>query len=144
MAGDPLRDAFRTRLATHVATAPATTRSVQDTVNTTTNPDATAPGWIDLEFPGGSEEQYSFGSPGSNWWREYGQVTVRIVTPIGGARDSAEVDAALIRSRFRNDSFSAGSATVRITETAPMGGGQDDGGMWVETVALGYRIYNVG
>ena len=35
-------------------------------------------------------------------------------------------------------------ASVRITSTAPMGGGHDEAGLWVESVALGYELYNVG
>ena len=40
--------------------------------------------------------------------------------------------------------FAAGSRSVRITSTAPMGGGHDEAGLWVESVALAYEIYNVG
>lgn len=146
MAGDTLRDAFRSRLATHVATAPATTRPVKDLVNTAENPDASSPGFIYLEFPGGSEEQYTFGAPASNLFRERGQVTLRIASPLGAGtpvRDSAEADAELLRARFRNDRFAAGSRSIRVTSVQPMGGGLDDGGLWIESIGIAYELYNV-
>ena len=146
MAGDPLRDAFRTRLATHAATSPATTRQPKDLINTVENPDAASPGFLYLEFPGGNEQQYSFGAPGSNFFQERGQVTLRVASALGAGttdRDTAEVDASLLRARFRNDRFAVGSLSVRITRVHPMGEGQDEGGLWVESVAIEYEIYNV-
>lgn len=144
MAGDTFRDAFRTRLATHCATVPATTRSPLDLINTGEDPDAAAPGYIYLEFPGGSEAQYTTGAPGSNLFREQGQVTVKVATPLGSGRDTAEVDAATLRNRFRADRFAAGSQSVKVMAVQPMGGGQDDSGMWVESIGLAYQIFNVG
>ena len=146
MAGDTLRDAFRTRLATHCTTSPATTRSPKDLVNTVENPDAAAPGYVYLEFPGGNEQQYSFGAPGSNFFQEQGQVTLRVASPLGAGttvRDTAEVDAGLLRARFRNDRFAVGSVSCRIVAVHPMGEGMDEGGMWVESVAISYEVYNV-
>ena len=143
MAGDPLRDAFRSELAT-VRTAASISWAIKDTLNTNINPDASA-GYLELEFPGGSEEQYTFGAPSANFHREQGQVTVRVVAPRGNAtnRDLAETYAASIRSAFRMRRFAVGSRSIRITSTAPMGGGEDEGGMWSESVALGYEVYNV-
>jgi hypothetical protein len=140
MAGDTLRDAFRTRLAAHVATA-SITLPIKDLVNTGEDPDASA-GFIALEFLGGGEDQYTFGAPGNNLWRERGQVTVRVYAPLGRTRDTAEAAAEALRNLFRADRFAAGSRTVRILDTAPMGGGQDEGGLWAESVALGYQTYN--
>lgn len=142
MAGDTLRDAFRTRLATHRATA-GVTLVIKDTVNTTENPDASA-GYLELEFPGGSEGQYTFGAPGSNLHMEDGQVTLRVCMPLGLSRDTGEAAAEALRNLFRMDRFAAGSRTVRVVATAPMGGGQDEAGMWAESVALGYRVFNSG
>ena len=45
---------------------------------------------------------------------------------------------------FRMRRFAAGARSVRITSTAPMGGGVNEAGLWVESVALGYELYNVG
>jgi hypothetical protein len=142
MAGDSLRDAFRTRLATHVATA-AITLPIKDLVNTGDNPDA-ATGFIALEFFGGAEEQITTGSPGNNIFRESGQVTIRVYASLGQARDTAEAAAEALRNLFRADRFSAGSRVVRVLDTSPMGGGQDEAGMWAESVALGYLVDNRG
>lgn len=142
MAGDTLRDAFRARLATHRTTA-GVSLAIKDTVNTTENPDASA-GYLELEFPGGSEGQYTFGAPGSNLHMEDCQVTLRVCMPLGSSRDTGEAAAEALRNLFRMDRFAAGSRTVRITATAPMGGGQDEAGMWAESVALGYRVFNTG
>jgi hypothetical protein len=149
MAGDPLRDAFRAELDSIISTAaPPIPWVRKDTLNTSTEPDAST-GYIDLEFPGGGEAQYTFGAPAANLYHEQGQVTVRVVTPLSAGqteRDKAETYAAQIRSAFRtaHRTFAAGSRTVRIKSTAPMGGGHDEGGMWAESVALEYEIYNVG
>jgi hypothetical protein len=144
MAGDLLRDAFRSELAT-IRTAASITWVIKDTLNTNVNPDASA-GYLELEFPGGAEDQYTFGAPSNNLHREQGQVTVRVVSPRGNLanRDLAETYAAAIRSAFRMRRFAVGSLSARITSTAPMGGGEDEGGMWSESIALGYEIYNVG
>lgn len=144
MAGDPLRDAFRAELEA-VCTAASIPWAIKDTLNTNVNPDASV-GFLVLEFPGGAEAQYTFGAPGYNLHQEQGQVTVRVVAPRGNAtdRDLAETYGAAIRSAFRLRRFAVGSRTVRITATAPMGEGEDEGGMWSESIALGYEIYNVG
>ena len=55
--GDPLRDAFRNEIET-IITAAGIAWSHVDTWNTDQNPDASAPGWITLEFPGGGEQQF--------------------------------------------------------------------------------------
>ena len=153
MAGDTLRDAFRSELAT-IRSAESIAWPIKDTLNTSTQPNpaaagvaSTAAGYLELEFPGGSEAQYTFGAPASNFHREQGQVTIRVVTRLRAGtttRDLAETYAAALRALFRMDRFSVGSRSCRITDTAPMGGGHDEAGMWVESVALGYEIYNVG
>lgn len=152
MAGDPLRDAFRSELATVLAVSPAITWPVKDLQNTTIQSeppaaDATVQGWFEIEFMGASEAQYTFGAPGSNFHQEQGQVTVRVVTRLRAGsttRDLAEGYLATVRARFRGRRFAVGSLSCRITDTAPMGGGQDEAGMWVESLALGYEIFNVG
>ena len=146
MAGDPLRDAFRAQLDAVIAAAsPAITWLRKDTTNTTQDPDVSS-GYFDLEFPGGSEGQYTFGAPGSNLFREIGQVTIRVCAPLGANRDLAETYASQVRIGFRSQtyrSFAVGSRTCRITETAPMGDGEDDAGMWSESIALGYELFNI-
>lgn len=147
MAGDPLRDAFRTELDA-IRLAAAITWPVIDTLNTDENPDASI-GFLELEFPGGREFQLTFGAPGANLHQEEGQVTVRVVTPLGAGkdmRDIAETYAAAIRSAFRMRRFPVTGSVheIRITDTAPMGGGHDEAGLWAEAVALGYRVFNLG
>lgn len=154
MAGDPLRDAFRTELAAVLAVSPTIPWPVKDIINTTEQPAppaagvaGSAAGWFEIEFPGGSEEQFTFGAPGSNLHREQGQVTIRAVTRLRAGktiRDLAEAYLATVRTRFRLRRFAVGSRQVRITATAPMGGGFDEGGQWVESIALGYQVFNVG
>jgi hypothetical protein len=142
-----LRNAFRAELDSIISTAaPPIAWVRKDTLNTSGQPDAST-GYVDLEFPGGGEEQYTFGAPAANLHREEGQVTVRVVTPLRGGqveRDKAEAYAKQIRAAFRMRRFAAGSRSIRITSTAPIGGGHDEAGMWTEAVALAYEIYNVG
>lgn len=152
--GDPLRAAFRYELAVILSDTPAIPWPVRDLQNTTQQPappaadaDSTAQGHFEIDFPGSVEAQYTFGAPGSNLHREQGQVTIRAVTRLragSATRDLAESYLATVRSRFRMRRFAVGSLSCRITDTAPMGGGQDEAGMWVESLALGYEIYNVG
>lgn len=154
MAGDPLRDAFRAELAAVLAVSPTIPWTVKDVQNTAEQPAPPAAGvagssagWFEIEFPGGSEQQYTFGAPGLNWHRERGQVTIRAVTRLRAGktiRDLAESYLSTVRSRFRLRRFSAGSLQVRIIATMPMGGGVDEGGQWVESLALEYQMFNVG
>lgn len=142
MSGDPLRDAFRTKLAA-IKTSASIAWDIIDTVNTSEDPDVSAP-YIDLEFPGSTpEQQASWGNPGNNWQNEEGQVTVKVHTPLGRNQDIAETYAKAIRDGFGMARLTmAGGQQIRITATSSMGGGQDDGGMWVEAVALSYQTYN--
>lgn len=117
-----------------------------DLRNAGENPDVSL-GFVALDFPGGSEDQYTFGAPGLNFWREQGQVTLYVKTRLGAGmtmRNLAESYAGVLRARFCNDRFVVGNGTVRIVSTAPIGGGHDEVGLWGEAVALGYETYNVG
>lgn len=147
MAGDTFRDAFRAELDSVIAAAsPAITWSRRDGLNTKDAPSAST-GYFELEFLGGDEVQYTFGAPGSNWHQESGSVAVHAVAPLAKGkttRDLAETYLAQIRTAFRARRFMAGSVQVRITGTAPMGGGAIEGGMWAETIALTYEAFNVG
>ncbi len=145
MAGDPLRDAFRAQLVT-VCTdiGVAEPWLVEDLVNTDADPDDSVP-FISLEFPGGAESQFTTGAPGYNLFQENGQVTVVLHMPLAEHQAEAERHAAGIRTRFRNRRFTTSAGRqVRITETHPMGGGFDDSGLWIESVALGYETFNEG
>jgi hypothetical protein len=146
MAGDTLRDAFRAKLDAILAANPSIAWAQIDTLNTGIRPDAST-GYFELEFPGGSEQQYTFGAPGANLHREQGQVTLRAVVHRNAGkteRDNAESYIETIRDAFRMARFAAGSRTVRITSTGAMGGGQDEAGMWAESIALSYEVFNTG
>jgi hypothetical protein len=146
MAGDTLRDAFRAKLDAILQANPSITWARIDTLNTGIRPDAST-GYFELEFPGGGEQQYTFGAPGANLHREQGQVTLRAVVHRNAGkteRDNAESYIETIRDAFRMARFAAGSRTVRITATGAMGGGQDEAGMWAESIALFYQVFNTG
>ena len=142
MAGDPFRDAMRAAFEA-VRQAAAIPWLISDSVNTTANPDASG-GYLELEFPGAFEGQYTFGAPGANLHSEQGQITVRVVAPLGIDRDLAELYAAAIRTGFRMKRIPMGAQTIRITSTGSMGGGHTEGGMWAESIALAYQLFNVG
>jgi hypothetical protein len=143
--GDEFRDACRARLQAHISTA-GISWSLLDLLNTGTNPDVSS-SFIDIEFPGGNEDQYTFGAPGNNFFDERGQLTIRVTTRLGAGlteRNLAEIYAGRLRNLFRNDRFAAGNTTVRITAAEPMGGGHDEAGLWSESLALRYRRYVIG
>lgn len=159
MAGDTQRDAFRTELAAVIAEAsPSIAWSVKDTLNTdempapaAANAAAADQGYFEIEFIGGSEAQYTTGAPGANLHREHGQVTIRAVSRLRAGktvRDLAETYLRQIRTGFRARRFAAGAGPgagiIRITGTAPMGGGENEAGLWVESLGLTYETYNVG
>lgn len=144
-AGDEFRDACRTRLLEHILTA-GIAWSFLDLLNTGDDPEVTTP-FIDIEFPGGDEAQYTFGAPGSNFYLESGRLTVRVCTGLNAGlsrRNTAEAYAGRLRTLFRNDRFPAGSTTVRIKAAAPLGGGQNEAGLWCEFIDLRYERYVTG
>lgn len=146
MAGDSFRDAIRGALDTVLLANPSIAWPHKDTLNTGVKPDAST-GYFELEFPGGDESQFTFGAPGANDWQETGQITVRAVLRQNAGkteRDKAESYVETIRSAFRGRRIAIGSRAIRIRRTGAMGGGQDEGGMWVESIALEYQRFNVG
>src|SRR5690242_1713786 len=95
MAGDPLRDAFRSQLATIVGTPPAGAFAgwtIRDTINTTDAPDANEQ-FISLRFGPGREDQFSFGAPGATLWKESGDVFVEFFPKLGAGHDAVETAA---------------------------------------------------
>lgn len=142
MAGDPLRDAFRALLET-VKGEQSITWSTKDTLNTSENPDVSAP-YLELTFDGGSEAQGTFGSPGSNLHDEVGQVSLNVYTALGSDRDLAEVYTRRLRNGFRGRLFTtADSRQVFIDAVSPPSG-TPDGGLWVETILISYSTTNLG
>lgn len=148
MAGDPFRDAVRAALNSVISAAsPAIAWVQRDTLNTADNPDASA-GYFELEFPGASESQQAFGSPGQNEFLEQGQITLRVVTPAGRFRDTAEAYADQLRKAFRGKRIAfteyGSGRQIFIDAVASMGGGHTEAGMWAESLALAYRVYPKG
>lgn len=143
MAGDPLRDAFRTKLAA-VLTAASIPWPLQDTLNTGNQPDVQG-SFIDLDFAGGQETQFTYGAPGSNFWKETGQVMIRLLPARNIGHDLAEAYGLAIRNAFRHARFTMTTGQrVRVDSVAPMGGGFVDAGWWCETVAVAYTVFNTG
>jgi hypothetical protein len=144
MAGDTLRDAFRAELDNIIAAvAPLITWSQKDTLNTGLNPDAST-GYFELEFPGGSESQFSFGQPGADMFEERGQVTLRAIAPLGRDRNLAESYALILRNQFRGRRFLAGGRQIRIDAVGSLDAGVIEAGLWASSIALGYIVYNIG
>jgi len=146
MAGDTFRDAVRGALDAILQANPSITWPHKDTLNTGIRPDAST-SYFELEFPGGDENQFTFGAPGSNDWKETGQITVRAVVRQNAGkteRDKAESYIEIIRQAFRGRRIALGSRAILIVKTGAMGGGHDEAGMWVEAIALEYKRFNVG
>lgn len=144
MAGDSLRDAFRAELDNIIVeVSPLITWSQVDTVNTDQNPDAST-GFLELEFPGGAESQFSFGAPSADLFLERGQVTLRAVAPLGRERNLAETYALILRNAFRSRRFMAGSRQIRVDAVGALGSGYNAAGMWSESIGLSYRVFNIG
>lgn len=149
MPGDPFRDAWRTRYQYH-RQARGIAWPIKDLDVTKLAPDASQ-GFSDIEFSGGVPETLgSWGSPGSNDWDEFGQVSIGVFCPLGNAdlRDQADAIVALYRTAFRNDRFwdrdGNGHLRIRVTGTAPLTTGVAVGGLRVVSALLAYRIVNRG
>lgn len=160
MAGDSVRDLFRDRLATHIRASigglPAPWGSmpigsvpaglaipIVDLVNTAEAPDASQL-FVALEFGARDEAQASFGAPGANLYSEDGMTYVRACARLGKGRDAAEALVELLRALFRADRFGAAGAEIRITGTTILAGGLDEGGLWIESLALRFTKFNRG
>ena len=148
MSGDPFRDTIRADVDSLIAgAAPAIGWVRRDTLNTSDNPDAST-GYFDLEFPGSSENQDTFGAPGSNEFKEEGQITLRVVAPLSRDRDTAETYASQLRKAYRGRRIAftqyGPNRFIRINAVGAMGNGHTEGGMWAESIALAYQVFNVG
>ena len=89
----------------------------------------------------------TFGAPGFNDWQEIGQITVRAVVRQNAGeteRDKAEAFLETIRGAFRGRRIPIGSRAIRIKRSSAMGGGQNEAGMWAESIALEYERFNTG
>ena len=147
MAGDPLRDAFRSELASIVAAAnsPTIAWSILDTVNMPQTPDALT-NFITLRFGQSHEDHFTFGAPGNDFWKEEGDVFVDLFCAIDSGHDTVEKYALEIRNAFRSTThrritMNTGQ-TIRIVSVGPINGDRIDGGWWCETVPIAYRVFN--
>lgn len=148
MAGDPLHDAFLAHLGTELDECGlALPWSVIDTRNTTARPDASRP-YVDFEILPASADQFTTGSPGDNLHRETGQITISFKIPVGDTtnQNAAGSYANLLLRRFLypGTRFDCDDRTVRLFSPLRMGFGEDDGGMWIETMAVSYEQYLAG
>lgn len=149
MAGDPLHVAFFAHLTTELVDecSLVTPWTVKDTRNTGLNPDASAP-YVDFEITPQSIDQYTTGAPGSNFHQEQGQIIISFKVPFGDAANQviAGTYAAALLARFlySGTRFSVGDRTCRLFSPMRLSYGEDDGGMWIETMAVSYEIFHVG
>lgn len=148
MAGDPLHAAFSTHLASELDECGlALPWTVKDTRNTGTNPDASAP-YVDFEITPQAVEQMTASAPGANDHREQGQIIIAFLVPVGDAANqllAGQYAAALLqRFLYLGTRFTVGSRTARLFSPLRLGYGEDDGGMWTETMAVSYELFHVG
>ena len=141
--GDPVRDAFRAELEAIMLDAELD-YSPSDIVNTDESPEAGGK-LIAFEFSGVDEAAASFGSVGANRHEESGQALIRLFAPLGAGHATIEDDARTILNAFRNRRFiTREGARVRIGALDVLGPYENETAMWVETVALGYLVINIG
>ena len=147
-AGDPLEDAFRAELAAILTAASIPWELVNTDVE---DPDAST-SYIQIRFEGGNETPFARGGGISgDVFEEEGQVFIDFLIPQGDSNIDRGRYSRLVRRAFRSDhrffntSVESGSVQIEIVPVSPLGGGQGvDGGMNVQSIGLGYRIYNVG
>lgn len=148
MAGDPLHVAFLAHLTSELDECGlALPWRVLDTRNTGLDPDASYP-YVDFEITPQAVEQYTTGAPGSNFHQEQGQIVIAFKVPFGDVENQtlAGTYAAALLRRFLylGTRFAVGDRTCRLLSPLRLGYGEDDGGMWIETMAVSYEIFHVG
>jgi hypothetical protein len=141
MAGDRVREAFKTELAAIITGA-----SIPWAVKDVENVFASATGeteLIALEFDGGPPQRAgSFGQPnGSNFFIEEGNVWIRVVAPLGTGNDVAGY-ARTIADAFLQRRFTMSNGRGIRTMSGPPGPTRI-GGRWIESIPVAYRVYNL-
>ena len=141
MAGDRVREAFKTELATILSAA-----SIPWTVKDVENVFASATGeteLIALEFDGGPPmREGSWGQPnGSNFIIEDGNVWIRVVAPLGSGNDVAGY-ARAISDAFLRRRFTLSNGRGVKTMSGPPSPTRV-GGRWIESVPVAYRVHNL-
>ena len=121
--------------------------SVIDTRNTTARPDASRP-YVDFEIIAGGNPQFTTGSPGANLHQETGQITIAWKVPIRDEANQALAGqyayALLKRFLYLGTRFDCDDRQVRLSEPLRMGDGQNEAGLWIETMAVSYKLFHVG
>lgn len=153
MAGDPLHAAFLAYLTSELdEVGLALPWRIIDTRNTGQDPDATTP-YVDFEITPQPTVQYTTGAPGSNLHQEQGQIIIAFKVPFGDTIDvtnhqdlAGEHAYALFRRWLSSNynRFICDSRQVRLFSPLRLGFGEDDGGMWIETMAVSYELFHVG
>lgn len=148
MAGDPLHAAFFDHLKAQLDECglPTPTWLVLDTRNTRVRPGVRR--YIDFEILPSSNDQYTTGAPGSNLHRETGQITIRFKIPTGDEDGQEEAgrygDLLMKRFLYLGARFDCDGRSVRLISPLRMGFGEDEDGLWVETMAVAYEQFLVG
>lgn len=153
MAGDPLHAAFLAYLTSELdEVGLALPWRIIDTRNTGQDPDATTP-YVDFEITPQAADQYTTGAPGANLHREQGQIIIAFKVPFGDTvdatnhQDLAGEHAYALFRRWLSPTynrFTCDSRQVRLFAPLRLGFGEDDGGMWIETMAVSYELFHVG
>lgn len=154
-AGDPLYDAFHLYLKAELEECGFVLPwTVKDTQNTAARPDASVP-YVDFEITSAGSPQFTTGAPGYNLHQETGQIIIAWKVPLGGYVGDVNHQqlAGLYSSRLHNrclstlpdrNRFTCEDRQVRIHTPVRMGTGEDEGGMWVETMAVSYERFPIG
>jgi hypothetical protein len=141
--GDPLEDAFRTELG-NVLTAASIPWPLKDTENTGVQPKPSE-SWVDIRFEAPTETPRTWGSPGSNLWRERGDVEIGVFTRRNTGHDLLGTYALAIRNAFRDRRFSMTTGqSIKIETVTPLQAGRLEGAWWMRSVVLSYKVTNVG
>lgn len=148
MSGDPLHVAFLAHLTSELDECGlALPWKVKDTRNTGLDPDASAP-YVDFEITPQPTEQYTTGAPGSNLHQEQGQIILAFKVPFGDSANQVlagtYADLLLKRFFYLGTRFTCDAREVRLFSPVRLGYGEDDGGMWIETMAVSYERFPVG
>jgi len=148
MSGDPLHAAFSTHIASELDECGlALPWTVKDTRNTGLDPDAGAP-YVDFEITPQPTAQYTTGAPGANLHQEQGQIIIAFTVPFGDSANqllAGQYAAALFqRFLYLGRRFTCGDRSVRLFLPVRLGYGENDGGMWIETMAVSYELFHVG
>jgi hypothetical protein len=140
MSDDRVRAAFKTELDTIIA-AESIPFARKDTENVYASATGET-GFTALEFDGGPPmDQYTFGAPGNNFYRERGNVWIRVVAPLNSGNDVAGYARAISDAFLQRRFALANGWGVRTLSSPPSPNRAT--GRWIENVAVSYLVYNL-